>query len=293
MDVNGLNLEPVKRVEAINKEDFLKDHVKPQKPVVIEKLTKDWKAYDRWHLDYIAKKARGKTVPLYDDRPVEEGQQFNEAHAKMKMEDYVDLLQREPTDFRIFLYSLMDEVPELQEDFKYPDIGLKFLKKMPFLFFGGEDAKVFMHFDIDYANIMHFQFHGKKRCIIYPPSETKYLYKVPHALISREDIDFANPNLQKFPALKKAKGYVAELDHGQSLYMPEGYWHHMHYLTPGFSMSLRSLARNPKHLANAFYNIFVMRNYDNFMRKWKGQNWIDHKDEMAYQRTHERNNLPF
>jgi len=59
--------------------------------------------------------------------------------------------------------------------------------------------------------------------------------------------------------------------------MPEGYWHYMRYITPGFSMSMRSIARNPKNLSQALYNIFFMRHYDNIMRRLKGQRWIDEK----------------
>ena len=31
------------------------------------------------------------------------------------------------------------------------------------------------------------------------------------------------------------------LDHGDTLFMPAGYWHHMEYLDSGFAMSLRAL----------------------------------------------------
>ncbi len=156
---------------------------------------------------------------------------------------------------------------------------------MPMLFFGGENSKVFMHFDIDYSNILHFHFHGKKRCVIFHQNQPKYLYKVPHSLISREDIDFDNPDYEKFPALQYAEGLVCDLKHGEMLYVPEGYWHYMKYLTPGFSMSLRALPRNLNHLSKAVYNIFIMRHYDNLMRKFKGQAWIDYKNEQAIIRT--------
>ncbi len=78
---------------------------------------------------------------------------------------------------------------------------------------------------------------------------------------------------------------AADLKHGEMLYMPEGWWHYMKYLTPGFSMSLRSLAHKPKNFTEAVYNIFIMRNYDNLMRKWKGENWIEWKDQQAIVRT--------
>lgn len=284
----SLNLQQIPRVKTISKDDFVKNYLKPQRPVVIEQLTVDWPAFSKWNLDYINQLAGDKTVPLYDDRPVKHDEGFNEAHATMKMSDYINLLKTKPTNFRIFLYNILKEVPSLQNDYKYPKLGMRLIKGLPMMFFGGTDAKVFMHFDIDFTNILHFHFSGKKRCIIFPPNQTKYLYKVPFSLITREDIDFSNTDLKKWPALKKARGYVCDLNHGEMLYMPEGYWHYMHYLTPGFSISLRSYPRKINNLCKALYNLLFMRHYDNFMRRRKGQDWIDYKNEQAIIRTHKK-----
>ncbi|AXT52242.1 cupin-like domain-containing protein [Aquimarina sp. BL5] len=286
-----LNLEQIPRVESITKEEFLKEYFIPQKPVVIRKLIEDWPAYKKWDLEYINKVAGDKEVPLFDDRPINSEFKFNEPHTSMKMSEYVNLLNSKPTNYRIFLYNLLKEVPKLREDYKYPKIGLRLLKKMPYLFFGGQGSKVFMHYDIDLGNILHFHFHGDKQCILFPPSETKYLYKVPHALIAHQDIDFTNPDLEKWPALKKAKGYIANLTHGETLYMPEGYWHQMTYLTPGFSMSIRAMATRLGNMNKAAYNIFFMRYFDNAMRRIGGQKWMDYKNEIAIKRTNKRCNL--
>ncbi len=283
-----MNLEEITRVKTIERSDFIKNYVKLQKPLIIEELSKDWKAHDKWNLSYISEIAGDKEVPLYDDRPVDYKDGFNEPHAKMKMADYVKLLKSEPTNYRIFLYNLMKEVPSLQKDFDFPNMGLRLVKSLPMLFFGGENSKVFMHYDIDYSNILHFQFHGKKQCVLFSPDQSKYLYKVPHSLISREDIDFDNPNFDKWPALRKAKGYIANLSHGEALYMPEGYWHYMKYITPGFSMSLRSFPAKPKNLVKAAYNVLIMRHFDILMRKIKGQAWIDYKNKQAIIKTHKK-----
>ncbi len=282
----ALELQDIPRVKTLTKEAFIRDYFKPQKPVVIERFIEDWPAYTKWNLDYIKATVGDKIVPLYDDRPVDHKEGFNEPHAKMKMKDYIDLLKREPTKFRIFLWNALKEVPQLQEDYTYPDFGLKLMKGLPMLFFGGTNSHTFMHYDIDLANIFHFQFEGTKQCILFDQSQNKYLYKIPHSLITREDIDFSNPDLSKWPALKHAKGYITELNHGEVLYMPEGYWHYMKYITPGFSMSLRAIARNPKNFSRAVYNIVIMRHFDNLMRRIKGQKWIDWKNEEAITRTH-------
>lgn len=280
-----MQLQEIDRVKTISKEDFLKNYFKPQKPLVIERFVENWPAYHKWNLEYMEQIAGDKVVPLYDNRPVSHKDGFNEPHATMKMREYIELLKTEPTKYRIFLWNILREVPQLQNDFSYPDFGLKLMKKLPMLFFGGTDSYTFMHYDIDLANIFHFHFHGKKEVILFDQEQNDYLYRIPHSLITREDIDFSNPDYQKWPALKKANGYIANLEHGNMLYMPEGYWHYMRYLTPGFSMSLRAIPRNPKNLAKAVYNIGIMRYLDQFMRKIKGQKWIDWKNEQAIIRT--------
>lgn len=281
-----LNLQKIDRVKSITKSAFIKQYVRPQKPLVIENLVDDWPAVQKWDFDYFREKVGDKTVPLYDDRPVDYNDGFNQAHATMKMSAYIDLLQKEPTKYRIFLYNVLKEVPELQKDFTFPKVGLNLLKSLPMLFFGGEDSYTFMHHDIDLANILHFHFQGEKECILFPYQEKKHLYKVPHSLITHESIDFSNPDFEQWPALKHAKGFKAELKHGEVLYMPEGYWHYMKYITPGFSMSMRAIPRNPKNLSQALYNIFIMRYLDNMMRSLKGQKWIDDKNQRAISNTH-------
>lgn len=282
----NLQLQPIERVSAsISAQEFRRKYFKTQTPVVIEKYAQQWPAYEKWNFEYIKQIAGDKTVPLYDNRPVSHKDGFNEAHAQMLLEDYIDLLEREPTKYRIFLWNILKEVPGLQKDFDFPDLGLRMMKALPMLFFGGADSYTFMHYDIDLANIFHFHFQGKKKCILFDQKQTPHLYKIPFSLITREDIDFMQPDLDRWPALSKAVGYEANLEHGDMLYMPEGYWHYMHYLTPGFSMSLRALARQPKNLAHALYNIFIMRHFDQLMRKLKGQQWIDWKNNQAQLQT--------
>ncbi|MGY5355690.1 cupin-like domain-containing protein [Wenyingzhuangia sp. IMCC45467] len=285
-----LKLEEIDILTEMSKEEFIQNYFKPQKPVIVKNYSKNWPAHSKWSLDYMKKIAGDKEVPLYDDRPVDPKAKFNSPHAKMKMTDYVDLLKKEPTKFRIFLWNILKEIPQLQNDFKYPDVGLTFIKSLPTLFFGGYDSYTFMHYDIDLANIFHFHFEGKKQCILFDQNQNKYMYKVPNSLMTLRDIDFSNPDFEKFPALKNASGYIANLEHGDMLYIPEGYWHYMRYITPGFSMSLRTIAKKPSNVAKAVYNIVVMRNVENLMRKTLGEKWMNWKYKKAEMNTNKYNN---
>ena len=179
-----LALQDIPRLKTISKQDFITHYFKPQKPVVIEHFIDHWPAYSKWSLEYMKAVAGEKIVPLYDDRPVHHKDGFNQPHATMKMSDYIDLLKHEPTKYRIFLWNILKEIPELQNDFSYPDFGLRLMKGLPLLFFGGSNSHTFMHYDIDLANIFHFHFEGKKQCILFDQKQNKFLYKIPHSLIT-------------------------------------------------------------------------------------------------------------
>ena len=281
-----LNLQDIPRVKGISKEKFLKDYFRPQLPVVFEDLSASWPATKKWNFEYFREKAGDIVVPLYDGKPAKGHQKSHGPAKKVKMREYIDILQKGPTDLRMFFFNLLQNVPELVKDFSYPDLGVKFFKKLPVLFVGGEGGKVVMHYDMDLANNFHFNFAGEKRVILYPPEETKFLYKVPHSIVSMEIIDMDNPDLEKYPALALAKGYEVTLKHGEALFIPSKWWHFIKYESPCLSLTLRSLPTSPKKILEVLNNLLVVRNYDNLMRRCKGQEWIDHKNRMAIKNTH-------
>lgn len=278
----------IERVRNISKEDFVKNYYNPQKPVLIEGLTQNWQAFQKWNLDYIQKQAGDQIVPLYNNEPTKGKQNSAEPATEMKMADYIELIKTKPTDLRIFFYDLKVKLPELLKDFEYPDIGLKFFKRLPVLFFGGEGSKVLPHYDMDLADLVHFHFHGTKSVMLFSPEQTKYLYKIPFAVHNLESIDLDNPDFEKFPALEYVEGLHATMKHGDALYMPSGYWHYIKYLDGGFSMTLRAFPRKIGRLGQMLYNVFFMRNFENVMRKSFGQKWIDYKENQTLINTNKR-----
>ena len=90
-----LNLQPVKVMETLNRDQFHKDFLKSQQPVVIKQLTKDWPARRTWTFERFKDLAGERKVPLYDDRPVDYKDAFNQPHTEMKLGAYIELLQQE------------------------------------------------------------------------------------------------------------------------------------------------------------------------------------------------------
>ena len=286
-----LDLQNIPRRKGLSKEQFLKEYFIPEKPVVMEDLSQNWAAFSKWDFDYFRKKAGEVVVPLYDNKPAKGRQSSHGPAMKIPLKEYIDILEAGPTDLRMFFFNLLQNCPELVHDFQYPDLGVKFFKKLPVLFVGGEGSKVVMHYDMDLANNFHFNFTGEKKVILYPPDQTGLIYKVPYSIVSMEIIDMDAPDFDKYPALAKAKGFETRLSHGDALYIPSKWWHFIKYETPSLSLTLRSLPRSPKKIAEVLKNLLIMRNYDNVMRKIKGQQWIDYKNELAITRTHKNAEL--
>src|SRR5680860_1436861 len=92
---------PVDRVENISKADFLKNYYRPQKPVLITGLTKEWPAYKKWKLDYIQERAGDQIVPLYDNEPAKDKESVY-APKKLSLIHISEPTRRTPISYAVF-----------------------------------------------------------------------------------------------------------------------------------------------------------------------------------------------
>ncbi|WP_300492230.1 cupin-like domain-containing protein [Flavobacterium sp.] len=281
----AFNYIEIDRVEKLTKEVFIDNYYNLQKPLVITNQVDDWPAVHKWSFKFLKEIAGDKIVPLYNSGIAECIPKLNEPDLTLPMSQYIEILQRGPTDLRIFLYNLMKDVPDLKTDIRWPELGIKLIKTLPFIFFGGQGTKVYMQYDIDLSNIFDIHFEGKKQCILVAPNEAQYIYRLPYSWICHENIDFDNPDFEKFPALEMITPYITNLEHGEMLYIPEGWWYYMKYTTPGFSLRLKALAGRPKNLLKGIRNMTIMQYYDNWMRQYKGQAWLNYKNRESIRRT--------
>jgi hypothetical protein len=283
-----MELQQVRRVGRLEVGAFRKRFANPQQPVVLEHLTEDWPARKRWTFDYLKQVAGDTVVPLYGGRQ-QRARNYQYAHAdRMPLKAYIERLEAGETDLRVFSFNILSAMPALARDFVFPDIGLRLFDKVAFLFAGGRGAKVQMHFDIDVPDLLLCHFGGAKRVMLFSPEQTRYLYRVPFSFSSLHEVDYDRPDYERFPALRRLKGYEAELRHGDVLYIPAGYWHYIVYEEPGFSMSLRALPRRPANVARLLYNLFVIRTVERTMRKLLGQRWVERNERRALEGTNRR-----
>lgn len=282
----GLHLQPIDVVDTISKEDFRNKYLLPRKPLVIKNMARSWPAFEKWTMDYMKETVGDVEVPLYDSSKADPAAPINSSATKMKFTDYIDLISEKPTDLRIFLFDPIKSAPKLLEDYISPkDLMGGFLDKFPNMFFGGKGSETFLHFDIDLAHIFHTHFNGRKHILLFENKWKERLYKIPFATYSLEDYDIANPDFEKFPALNGVEGIECFLEHGDTLFMPTGWWHYMKYLDGSFSISQRAWDQSWSVKARSLYNLTIQRNFDNFMKGKFKNKYMEWKEKKAIERA--------
>jgi hypothetical protein len=284
-----MQLHKVDRVGSIRPEDFRDQYYTQMKPLVITNLSKQWPAYQKWNWDFFKSIVGNVKVGLYNNIKSDAYTPINTADDYMKFGDYIDMVRKGPAEWRIFLFNIFEHAPQITADFEWPEDLMKgFVKRYPMLFVGGKGSITHMHFDIDLSHIMHTQFGGRKRVLLFPFEEQHKLYRKPWEVLSFVNFEhyFDNCNnkleIDRFPALKLAKGYEVILDHGDTLFMPAGYWHHMEYLDSGFAMSLRAMQPSLTGKLHGAWNLFGMRHIDTLMKKTAPQWWYDYKKKKTF-----------
>lgn len=279
-----MQLQGVDIVDEIHPADFKRNYYDAMRPLVIRNLAKSWPAYEKWNWDYFKELVGHQRVALYNNVKSDAYTPINTADDYKTFGEYIDMIKDGPAAWRIFLFNIFDHAPQLIQDFSWPDQLMSgFVKKYPMLFTGGQTSITHLHFDIDLSHILHTQFAGRKRILLFPQEEQHKLYRKPFEVLSMADFsqyyDPENSKLdcEQFPALKKARGYDLTLHHGETLFMPAGYWHHMEYLDSGFAMSLRAMQPSLAGKLNGMWNLFGMRTIDTVLKKTAPKPWYNWK----------------
>lgn len=282
-------LSKVDVVDRISPEDFRVNYYLPQRPLVVKDLAKEWPAYSKWNWDYFKKLVGNQRVGIYNNVKSDAYTPINTADDYTSFGEYIDMIRKGPAAWRIFLFNIFDHAPELTTDFNWPETYMKgFVKKYPMLFVGGQGSITHMHFDIDMSNILHTQFAGRKRVLLFPFSEQHKLYRKPWEVLSLVDFSHyadqenSKVDYEKYPALRHAKGYEIVLEPGDTLFMPAGFWHHMEYIDSGFAMSLRAMQPSLSGKLRGVWNLFGMRGIDTVMKKTLPEWWYNYKKEKIF-----------
>lgn len=286
--MSAFQLSPVDRAAQITREQFHNDYLVAATPVVFRSFASQWEATQKWTLAYFQQYHGDIIVPLYSVAFANSGRSYMRPETQMRLADYIDLIQSEPSQLRMFLFNILRHIPALCDDFDYPDLDINFLKGFPFMFFGGETSVVDAHFDADLSHVFLTQFQGRKRVILFSPENSAYLYR--HPLTVSTNVDIGKPDLERYPLLRGLKGLECTLDAGDTLFIPSGYWHYVYYESAGFALSLRAQPASVVKRVQGVLNIGKLKILDHMIGRCLGSDrWYGYKESLAVAKA---NRLP-
>jgi hypothetical protein len=265
--------------QELSRDKFRIHYLTKSKPLVIKNFANLFPAGKLWTFEYLNKIMGNHKIGIIDS-----SKSRNTAYTGydliMSFSEYSSIIQRdEETPYRIFLFNMFKEFPELRKDFPTPDLVKGVLGNLGLAFFGGKNSKVRFHFDIDCSSVLMTQIIGRKRVILISPVYEKLIYKVP--LTSFSMIEPDQPDYNNFSALRYVEGYDFIIHPGDALFMPSRFWHFNTYLEGGMAVSYRTMSNNPSDIYNGLMNTTLRLAFDKFMNSLMGDLWMEKKKIVA------------
>ncbi|MGK0374395.1 MAG: hypothetical protein ACJA2E_000864 [Arenicella sp.] len=209
-------------------------------PVVFGDLTQYWPAKKKWSQEYLAINAGDINVPIYSrSTSLNDGRPYQPV-LETSLRLYFKQLLQTKIDLRVSKLPLKS-LPNLQRDFLYPRLGFDFNINRTSLSIGGADV---IEPPIQASSIVHTvrcNFGDPVTVLLIPPEQSEFMYRVGTSRNSLAEICFDDAQFDKFPALRKLSAYVAELEHGDALYIPAGFWCCAAYQGVGITLSFEAL----------------------------------------------------
>jgi hypothetical protein len=218
------------------------------RPVVVTDALDPYPARHRWNLDYLAATLGDEVVNASYPAPGEP-----RIMVRLLLRDYIDYIkapERLPPgevvkgdladlgDGRLYLAS-WTPIRRLGGDFSpHPYFVEDFTRLLTdpmkarlngWVLVGPAGAFSKLHYDALSTHAYLGQFFGTKRCVLFSPADSPYLYG--------GAVDPSAPDLDRYPLYEKATPFECVLQPGELVFLPANWWHYVVCLEPSITVS--------------------------------------------------------
>lgn len=263
----------------ISKEYFLNNYIKKNKPAIIKGILDATPAGKSWTIDKLYKRLGDFPIRVFNAQK-NNGTSFLFGKHTVPMSTMFDLIKENSrSNLRMFVNPILKKDKLLAAELPCPNFFKGRFQLHSLLFLGGKGTVVPLHYDFMKDDGLLTQFYGRKEIILIEYSQCDLLYKLP--LNSTSLVNLFEPDFSQYPALKKIKGTHLILEHGDTLFIPSGYWHQIKYVDASMSVAFRRWNINPRVTLKMFFvNIFQVL-IDKTMQAIMGKYWLNIKIRKA------------
>lgn len=230
----------IERKHRLSREDFLEHYYRRNQPVIITGMLDDCAALKTWSLDYFQSRFADRIVEVQMERTRDPNYEMNSIAHKRQMPfgDYVDLVRSCGRSNDLYMTANNDSnnrkaLNELWEEF--PDLP-SYLRtdqgKQGFFWLGPAGTLTPYHHDL--TNNFMIQMIGSKRVKFIAPCHLPRLQNERHCFTP---IDGAAIDLQRFPQMRDVPVLECDIQAGEILFLPVGWWHYVESLALSVTIS--------------------------------------------------------
>jgi hypothetical protein len=232
---------------GLNREEFLDEHYAPGRPVIIGDAMEDWPARALWNVDYVRERMGSRSVVVQGDRTSNpDYERFKDAHSRtMPFNTFMDDIIGEGMGNDLYLTAYnsaanVDALSVLRPDIGEVDVALEqgSAASNGMLWIGPGGTFTPLHHDL--TNNLILQIVGRKQIVLASPAETGRLYNDQHVFSRIGDVMAPGFDWDRYPMARTVKWHVIDLEPGDALFIPIGWWHQVRALDFSISMTCTS-----------------------------------------------------
>lgn len=227
---------------GLSRDEFVNDYYIANRPVLVRGIAAQWPALSLWTPQYLSAVCGKEDVEVMMNRdtvrPADQSVS-DQLRRRMSFAAYLELVfSGGPTNDCYMVarnYFFASEAGRrLLDDIRWPAPVIDADPECHHtrMWLGPAGTVSSLHHDG--RNHFLVQVVGRKRVRLYSPLGAQYLYQR-EAFYS--DVDCENPDTTRFPSFHKAVCVVAELEPGDGLLIPVGWWHHVRALDPSLTLT--------------------------------------------------------
>lgn len=215
-----MSVQQIPRVAGLSREEFYKNYVEQNRPVVLKDAASDWPAISKWTSEYLARNGGDQVVQLWSIDP-----QKPPAHSYLRAESTLrEYIARLPVAARGDPYLAEQPLKKLFPDL-LADIGtMRYSRSHPsnLSIMLSSRSVAALHYHPHLEAISH-QIAGTRHFILLPPTETSRLDPGPvmsplwnfgRRVIKEDEIESMREEV-----------FETTLTSGEAIYIPLHWWH--------------------------------------------------------------------
>ena len=230
----------IERRVSISRDEFFACYRDGSRPVVLAEGMQGWPAMSRWNPDYLDQVCGNELVQVMAGRDSDPDYELHSEQRRIKMRfgDYVRRVKNagQTNDFYLVAqneFMQTASAKRLYDDIVcFPDYLDDRRDGFVFFWFGPGGTVTPLHHDT--ADIILAQVQGRKRVTMIPAAQKALVY---NSVGVFSEVDCEQPDFIRHPLYRYADKYVFDLNPGEALFIPVGWWHHVRALDVSISVS--------------------------------------------------------